>query len=57
MKIIKVFMLLFSMNVFQTKTYATSNNKIDNLAHSFMKDNKVKGMSIAVLNKDKTTFF
>ncbi|MFN7094667.1 MAG: serine hydrolase [Burkholderiales bacterium] len=31
--------------------------KIDNLAHSFMQQNKVEGLSIAVINNDKTFIF
>lgn len=54
MKIFKVFILLFSANVIQAKSYAISNEKIDNLVHTFMQENKVEGVSIAVLNKDKS---
>jgi beta-lactamase class C len=57
MKIFKVFMPLFFVTVVQTKSYAVSNKKIDDLAHTFMQGSKVEGMSIAVLNKDKTHIF
>lgn len=40
-----------------SNSYAISNKKIDDLAHAFMKENKVEGMSIAVINKDKTLIF
>lgn len=38
-------------------SYAFANKKIDNLAHSFMQQNKVEGLSIAVINNDKTFIF
>ncbi len=43
----------------QMKSYAVpnQNKKIDDLAQNFMSQNKVPGMSIAVLNQDKTLLF
>lgn len=36
---------------------AMSNKKINDLADTFMKENKIEGMSIAVIDKDKTYIF
>jgi beta-lactamase class C len=50
-------MFSFSSFLMPINSYSISNNKIDDLARAFMRENKVEGMSIAVLNKDKTHIF
>jgi beta-lactamase class C len=57
MKKFKIFIFLFFAVLMQAKSYAFSNKNIDDLAYVFMEKNKVDGMSIAILNKDKTLIF
>ena len=53
----KIFTTFLFVSLIQTNTYAISNKEVDDLANTFMKENKVEGMSIAVLSKDKTHIF
>lgn len=51
------FLLLIFCILMQTKSYAIYNKKIDELAYRFMQENKVEGMSIAIINRDKNFIF
>jgi beta-lactamase class C len=51
---IKRFTFIFLLIVFQIKASAFSNTKVETLVLEFMKNNQIEGMSVAVINKDKT---
>ncbi|MDQ5921998.1 MAG: beta-lactamase class [Pseudomonadota bacterium] len=50
-------LITFIVIALHVPTYASSNKKIDDLARTFMDKNNVAGMSIAVIDKDKTFIF
>ena len=50
-------MFFFFVILIPINSYSISNTKINDLAQEFMKENQVEGMSIAVLNKNKTLIF
>ncbi|MES2614932.1 MAG: serine hydrolase [Bdellovibrionota bacterium] len=54
---LKIFLSLFFFVSIQTKLYAIQKDKVDELAHQFLLENKIPGMSIAVINNNKTFFF
>ena len=56
MKLSKISMA-FLFTTLQASSYASSNKKIDDLAHSFMQQNHVEGLSISVINKGSTQIF
>nr|ACS83728.1 Pip4 [uncultured bacterium AOPip4] len=53
MRLFKVFIVLFFSLLIPIHSYAVSNDKINDLARNFMKENQVEGMSVAVLDKNR----
>ena len=56
MNTLKLFISLLIILI-PTIVNANTNKNIDNLAHAFMQENKVVGMSIAVITKNKSQIF
>lgn len=54
---LKIFTGFVLWLLLQTTVYATSNEKVDQLISTFMKENNVGGMSVAVVNKDKIKIY
>lgn len=54
MKQFKILITILFVGI-RLQTYA--DNKVDDLAHTFMNKNQVQGMSIAVINKNKTIIY
>jgi beta-lactamase class C len=57
MKKMKTLIFIFLAIFLQANTYAATDSKIDMMAHDFMKKNKIDGMSIAVLENNKSGIF
>jgi len=57
MKIIKLSVIISVSLIIQDTSFANSNKKIDELIQSFIKENKVGGISVAVLSNEEKHIF
>ena len=57
MKIIKISIFISFSFIIQNVSFANSNKKIEKLVHYFMNENRVEGLSIAILNNEKINTF